>query len=336
MSVYDCFTFYNELVPLEIRLHELDPLVDQFVVVEATTTFSGEPKPLYFARHRDRFAPFLDRIRHVVVEDMPAVTDGNRWPLEIHQRRCIVRGLTGSVDDDIVIISDADEIPSRAALAPVLKRMRRRDRVADLREILASAIPVYGAQSDRSTTEANCGVPLSVRVLLRLRTRVEPSHRICRFVHRHFEYFLNGYVHDHIPGAAVMRNATLRRVCSMDCHFPRTLWTGRRFTQSRGGWHFSYLGGAEAIVQKVRAFAHSEFDQPRFCDPISIQARMAEGRNLFDKDGPSHNVTYLPIDDSWPEHVVANQAKYAAFICNDCADQHPVHVDLGAVGEGEQ
>ena len=46
--VYDCFQFFNELDILKIRLNVLSPVVDKFVISEATETFSGLPKPLYY------------------------------------------------------------------------------------------------------------------------------------------------------------------------------------------------------------------------------------------------------------------------------------------------
>ena len=54
--IYDCFTAFNELELLEIRLHELSPVVDRFVLVEATRTHSNLPKPLYFRDNWSRFA----------------------------------------------------------------------------------------------------------------------------------------------------------------------------------------------------------------------------------------------------------------------------------------
>jgi beta-1,4-mannosyl-glycoprotein beta-1,4-N-acetylglucosaminyltransferase len=53
--IYDCFPFFNELELLELRLHELAPVVDRHVLVEATVTHSGQPKPLHFADNEDPF-----------------------------------------------------------------------------------------------------------------------------------------------------------------------------------------------------------------------------------------------------------------------------------------
>ncbi len=106
-KVYDCFQFYNELDLLELRLAELSPVVDYFVLVEAAYTHAGRPKPLYFDENRQRFAAYADKIIHVVVKDDPG---GFAWVREGHQRQAILRGLTGAGPADMVIISDADEI----------------------------------------------------------------------------------------------------------------------------------------------------------------------------------------------------------------------------------
>ena len=47
--VYDCFLFFNELELLEVRLNEMASFVDKFVIVEASETFRGAPKPFIFA-----------------------------------------------------------------------------------------------------------------------------------------------------------------------------------------------------------------------------------------------------------------------------------------------
>lgn len=106
--IYDAFIFYNELDLLELRLEELNDVVDYFVLVEATKTFRNNDKPLYFSENKERYEKFLNKIIHVVVDDMPEEQDP--WLREHHQRNCIIRGLTGIKENDLVIISDVDEI----------------------------------------------------------------------------------------------------------------------------------------------------------------------------------------------------------------------------------
>ena len=56
MKVFDVFTFYNELDLLELRMEILGDVVDYFVINEATITFTGNEKPLYFQENKERFA----------------------------------------------------------------------------------------------------------------------------------------------------------------------------------------------------------------------------------------------------------------------------------------
>lgn len=107
-KIYDCFTFHNELDLLELRFRELYDTVDQFVIVEAKQTFTGAPKPLHFMEERHRFLPFLDKVKLVVAPDFPE-TD-NPWVRERAQRNAIALGLAEVEPDDIVVVSDVDEI----------------------------------------------------------------------------------------------------------------------------------------------------------------------------------------------------------------------------------
>jgi len=113
--IYDCFTFFKEFDVLDIRLHELDEVVDRFVLIEGTHTFSGRPKPLHFAENRHRAGAFSDRIIHIVVDDLETLSDP--WEREHHQRNSILRGLTECSPNDVVLISDVDEIPASEKIA---------------------------------------------------------------------------------------------------------------------------------------------------------------------------------------------------------------------------
>ena len=117
MLIVDVCTFYNELDMLNYRLNVLHKQVDYFIIVESTHTFNGLPKPLVFHDNKSKFAPFLDRIIHVVVGDVPhktKVSDGRQWENEKYQRETgLIRGLEkvpGLTDEDFVVVSDLDEI----------------------------------------------------------------------------------------------------------------------------------------------------------------------------------------------------------------------------------
>ena len=58
MKIYDCFTFYNELDLLEIRLNELNDVVDGFILVEAEQSHQNKSKPLFFQDNKNRYEKF--------------------------------------------------------------------------------------------------------------------------------------------------------------------------------------------------------------------------------------------------------------------------------------
>ena len=108
MKVYDILPFFNELDILEIRLKELWNVVDFFIITESNLSHSGKPKEYIFENNIKRFEPYMEKIRHIKVEDMPDTPDS--WVRERHQRRVGSRGLYDLEADDIVITSDCDEI----------------------------------------------------------------------------------------------------------------------------------------------------------------------------------------------------------------------------------
>jgi hypothetical protein len=108
MKIYDCFTFYNEFDLLELRLTELYNHVDHFVLVEGNTTYTSIPKPFLFEENRDRYAKWLDKIIHIKVDDMPNSPDA--WVNDRFQRDQIFRGIKDADSDDLIMVSDLDEI----------------------------------------------------------------------------------------------------------------------------------------------------------------------------------------------------------------------------------
>lgn len=122
IMIYDCFPFFNELDVLEIRLNVLYDTVDYFVITEADKTHTGRHKEYIFEQNKDRFAKFLDKIIYIKVDDFPDLensetsSDGNKWLYENYQRDAIMRGLKDCKPDDVIIISDCDEIPNPEAV----------------------------------------------------------------------------------------------------------------------------------------------------------------------------------------------------------------------------
>jgi beta-1,4-mannosyl-glycoprotein beta-1,4-N-acetylglucosaminyltransferase len=122
MAIVDCFYFNNELDVLEIRLNILDSVVDKFVLIESSETFSGFEKPLYYKENKERFVKWNHKISHHVVEcgDMdifkqavmsPNTASGESyWIREFYQKESAKKALSFCTDNDLVFISDVDEI----------------------------------------------------------------------------------------------------------------------------------------------------------------------------------------------------------------------------------
>ena len=126
MKIYDGFMFYDEEMILDLRLNYLDPYVDRFIIVESSYTHSGEKRKLLF--DINKFKNFKEKIIYIVLDEQPKDLSEveksdvfyqvnskyilNALKRENLQRNAISRGLKDAEPDDIVIISDVDEIPN--------------------------------------------------------------------------------------------------------------------------------------------------------------------------------------------------------------------------------
>lgn len=129
--VYDCFPFFNEVDLLALRLEELSPVVDKFVIVESDTTFRGNPKSLNFLDNIDRFRAWEHKIvYHVIKGTDMRMRKGYHvcWEREYAQRNAILNALEGQrpKGGDRIVLSDLDEIPRRADLAAALPQAEKK------------------------------------------------------------------------------------------------------------------------------------------------------------------------------------------------------------------
>lgn len=144
MKVYDCFQFHNELDILEIRLETLYDVVDHFVITEMSKTHSNNPKKMYFEENKHLFEKYQDKIINVVMDYPEDIlwfkmkdetskenimynkigqiyhndneNDLRSWPTfcrDYLQREFNKIGLVNCDDDDIILVSDLDEIPRK-------------------------------------------------------------------------------------------------------------------------------------------------------------------------------------------------------------------------------
>jgi beta-1,4-mannosyl-glycoprotein beta-1,4-N-acetylglucosaminyltransferase len=126
MKIIDCFMYYDEDLILDLRLNYLNKYVDKFIIVESTYTHSGQNRKLLF--DIKKFLKFKDKIKYIVLDNPPVdlfainISDSdhqknskiilNAVKRENLQRNTLQKGLNEASLDDIVIISDIDEIPN--------------------------------------------------------------------------------------------------------------------------------------------------------------------------------------------------------------------------------
>ena len=120
MKIYDCFSYWDEDLLLDLRLNILNAYVDFFVIVEGNKTWQNNFKKLKF--DKNKFKKFEHKIIYIPVEDLPDGKDP--YKRENYQRNAISRGLAKATDDDLVIISDLDEIPNPNVIQNFKKIMR--------------------------------------------------------------------------------------------------------------------------------------------------------------------------------------------------------------------
>lgn len=123
MRIFDCFTFFNEIDLLKIRLSLLNEVVDYFVIVEMNKTFTGINKNFNLEANKAFFDEYREKIIYLKIKDIPNFKgiDDVEWEREYFQRNCIMRGIVNCEPSDIIIISDVDEIPNPEVLKNILK-----------------------------------------------------------------------------------------------------------------------------------------------------------------------------------------------------------------------
>jgi hypothetical protein len=113
MAIIEAVLFNNELELLDARFREGDGVVDTWVIIESPETFTGEPKPLHFdeAQRTGRYNDFFHRIVHLVANPKPDSVDP--WQREADQRDGLLRVLPWLQNDDLIVLSDGDELTRR-------------------------------------------------------------------------------------------------------------------------------------------------------------------------------------------------------------------------------
>jgi len=281
-KIYDCFNFFNELDILELRLNTLYDHVDYFVIAESDVTHSGESKKFFYEEHRERFSKFADKILNYKILDTPydfinlpetdevelkkvynyIETQTNRfnrsnqpdYGRDFFQKESVRRALVNCKDDDIIMFSDADEIPNSKFLKNI-KNLDLEDTLYSLHQ------PMY-----------------------------------C--------YFLNMLKQSDWYGTKVGLYKNIKDLSLNELRGDESLTV--KLPES--GWHFSFIGDAEVVREKITAYCHRDMVSHHVYD--SVEENIKNGIDVFFRG----KLTQVPIDHSYPPHVLENLSKYKHII----------------------
>lgn len=260
--------FFNEVDVLEVKVREQMAWVDVFVFAESDRTYAGTPRDRLLRTWLDTTdrgrqlvndaAAYNAEIR-VVEHDgsklyptpFQGFGDPTRWAREQAQRAALLDGMQDLGENDVVCLSDLDEI------------------------VRGSLIGGYSAEG----WDMVCVPPLTMHVGS-LTTRWSfPLHVIAR-LYRGGSMFDCGdptYYHGHCNEDP----ETVRRMPGMRLELP----PGQ--DMSYYGWHLSWMGGPDAMRFKLREAAHPEMDAPHLHEDAHLERVRLGEVDLFERDGRS-------------------------------------------------
>lgn len=276
--IYDCFVFFNELDLLDLRLNILNEIVDKFVLVEGTKNFCNQKKRLFFDENKEKFAQFKEKIIHVIVDDYPEYKTS--WTNEVWLRNSIAKGIKNCNDDDIIMISDLDEIPKPEVILKVKDE-------PGLKALDMDFYYYFVNCKNIKTPIWNCGTKI--------------------LTYSDFKHILDDINDNYsINSPQELDKGTTANKIRMysDCkHIPG------------GRWHFSYLGGFERIKTKLLTGSHQEFNQSEYTDIDAIKRRVLSGKDLFDRKNYQFEFCYL--DEKYPKYLLNNRDKFQNLIASN-------------------
>ncbi len=265
--------FFNELDILEIRLNTLNDIVDKFVLVEGTKSKTNNDKILYYEQNKERFKQFQDKIIHIVVDDFPPYT-GDPWIYENYQRNAIARGLSNCVDDDIIMISDLDEIPNPEKVLEV----------KDLPGIKALDMNYFVYSLNNLVVGLN-------------------SHHATKILsYKDFKNYLDDVKYNSVcvPNC-VNQGTTATKI---------RLYFGKKEKVFRNaGWHFSYIGNEENVALKLKNYAGRDFFNFDAKSEMETAKEMYHSDAYM-----GYKIIPITIDKDFPEYLYKNQEKFSHII----------------------
>ena len=290
MAIYDCFSYFNEDTILDIRLNTLNEHVDRFVIVEATRDHAGRNKKLNF--NINNYKKFKKKIIYIIVEDIPRIVKffKKNWhpnhARDQFQRNCISRGLLDANDNDLILISDLDEIPNLSNLKNSLEK---------------SKIVFFRQKYFRY--KLNLSIVCSEEEKIIYNSRYKECIGTVATLKKNFKTPQN--LRD-------LRNKAEKYVFSKKKNFfSSQFFLFRPHIIENGGWHFGYINTPELIIHKFKSFAHAEIATKDNTDINILKLRV---KNYIDPIDPNYRLEKIKINSMFPDYIIKNKKKFKKWI----------------------
>lgn len=280
--IYDCFCYFNEDMLLELRLETLWDHVDYFVISEASYTHAGVDRETEF--DINKFQKYASKIRYIRLDKRPPGPNGF-WKNENFIRNNISAGLYDAAPDDLILISDLDEIPKPASIHLYDPAYLRGDFCQRYYSYFLNNYWV-GDVDKNGELIVNSNAWHGTKITT-------------------YEHFVNFFD----------SNASQVRIYKSSGFFRglKRAWFKLFNNQliKDGGWHFTWVFSVEDIIKKIESTAHQEFNDVMRKTPEYIVSIIRSGKDL---NKPHARYELQDLDDQFPEYLLKNQARWKNYL----------------------
>ena len=295
MNIYDCFMYFDEDLLLDLRLNSLDKYVKKFIITEATYTHNGAEKKLNF--DINKFKKFKDKIIYIVVDEHPKnildLIDSdtkekrgeklilNGMARDYFQRQNLAKGIKEASYDDLILISDLDEIPNLSEID--MSKINNQIIIFEQKMFYYKLNLFYEDYTWFGTKAVKKKNLISPQWLRNIKGKNYPKWRL-------------------------------------DTLFSKKKYSNILFIKD-GGWHFTCLKTAEELEKKLLNFAHHYEYEESGLNIENLRQLIKEKRVMYDHKIDQRGYKWAGksilknIDLNFlPKHISSNLNKYSDWL----------------------
>lgn len=254
MKIYDCFLFFNEIDLLEIRLELLYPYVDYFIISECDSTFSGLDKPFHFENNKHLFEKYLDKIIHVKnVNSKDYSILNNQY-----------EGNRQKIYNEIVNRFKSTDFSWKSESNWCLDFLHREYVKLGMDKCDDEDLILFSDLDELPNPE----------IIMKLRSEYDLE-KTYVLLEDSFYFYVNVLSQTNWFGSYITKFKNIKTKSV-------GLFRNDRDSYERiqnGGWHLSFMGGKERVVNKIKSWGHQEYNLPHIID--GVESNMNSLKDLF-------------------------------------------------------